>query len=64
MVVLNGFFLHQTEVTAMRGSLGEQIGEGAFADVVRPRDLHGFFLERSGRASRQLAGRRVQPCAS
>ena len=42
----------------------EELGEGAFADVVRPRDLHGFFLERSGRASRQLAGGRVQPCAS
>lgn len=28
----------------------EELGEGAFADVVRPADLHRFFLERSGRA--------------
>ena len=42
----------------------EELGESAFAGVVRPRDLHQFFLERSGRASRQLPDRRVQPCAS
>jgi hypothetical protein len=28
----------------------EELGEGAFAAVVRPADLHRFFLERSGRA--------------
>ena len=28
----------------------EELGEGAFASVVRPQDLHRFFLERSGRA--------------
>ena len=27
----------------------EDLGEGAFAGVVRPQDLHRFFLERSGR---------------
>ena len=26
------------------------LGEGAFAEVVRPQDLHGFFWERSGRS--------------
>jgi hypothetical protein len=29
----------------------EELGEGAFASVVRPQDLHRFFLERSGRES-------------
>ncbi|MCA1825918.1 MAG: alkaline phosphatase family protein [Myxococcales bacterium] len=28
----------------------EELGEGAFAGVIRPLDLHRFFLERSGRA--------------
>src|ERR1700724_1862467 len=30
----------------------QELGEGAFASVVRPQDLHRFFLERSGRLSR------------
>jgi len=32
----------------------QELGEGAFASVVRPQDLHRFFLERSGRLSREL----------
>ena len=28
----------------------EELGEDAFAGIVRPRDLHRFFLERGGRA--------------
>lgn len=32
----------------------QELGEGAFASVVRPQDLHRFFLERSGRLPRQL----------
>jgi hypothetical protein len=32
----------------------EELGEGAFASVVRPQDLHRFFLERSGRLPRHL----------
>ena len=31
----------------------QELGEGAFASVVRPQDLHRFFLERSGRLSRE-----------
>jgi hypothetical protein len=42
----------------------EELGQGAFASVVRPQDLHRFFLERSGRAG-QLAGREAAAsCAS
>jgi hypothetical protein len=32
----------------------QELGEGAFASIVRPQDLHRFFLERSGRLSREL----------
>jgi type I phosphodiesterase/nucleotide pyrophosphatase len=32
----------------------QELGEGAFASVVRPQDLHRFFLERSGRLPREL----------
>ena len=44
----------------------EELGEGAFASVVRPQDLHRFFLERSGRPFRQLSrdAREEAPCAS
>jgi hypothetical protein len=43
----------------------EELGEGAFASVVRPQDLHRFFLARSGRAPRQLPREDVvQPCGS
>ena len=31
----------------------QELGEGAFASVVRPQDLHRFFLERSGLAVEQ-----------
>jgi len=41
----------------------ESLGEGAFASVVRPQDLHRFFLERSGRA-RQPAEDEAESCAS
>jgi hypothetical protein len=44
----------------------EELGEGAFASVARPRDLHRFFLERSGRAAREQPHEDggAQPCAS
>ena len=44
----------------------EELGEGAFASVVRPQDLHRFFLERSGRPFRELPrdARDEAPCAS
>ena len=32
----------------------QELGEGAFASVVRPQDLHRFFLERGGRLPREL----------
>jgi len=40
----------------------QELGQDAFASVVRPRDLHRFFLERSGRAEGQLR-EEAQPCA-
>jgi hypothetical protein len=44
----------------------EELGENAFASVVRPQDLHRFFMERSGRTVQTV--RSVQnaerPCAS
>ena len=40
----------------------EELGEDAFAAVVRPQDLHRFFLERSGRA--HLAQNAPNACAS
>jgi len=43
----------------------QELGEGAFASVVRPQDLHRFFLERSGRLRPGLPqARREAPCAS
>jgi hypothetical protein len=43
----------------------QELGEGAFASVVRPQDLHRFFLERSGRLSReQPEPREEATCAS
>jgi hypothetical protein len=44
----------------------QELGEGAFASVVRPQDLHRFFLERSGRLPRQLSrdAREEATCAS
>ena len=43
----------------------QELGEGAFASVVRPQDLHRFFLERSGRLSRELPEPREEAtCAS
>jgi hypothetical protein len=44
----------------------EELGEGAFASVVRPQDLHRFFLERSGRDLRELPldAREEATCAS
>ncbi len=42
----------------------EELGEDAFASVVRPQDLHRFFLERSGRISRQLPLLADAACAS
>ncbi len=34
----------------------ESLGDGAFAGVVRPQDLHRFFLERSGRKAQLTEG--------
>jgi len=43
----------------------QELGEGAFASVVRPQDLHRFFLERSGRLSREQPELREEAtCAS
>ena len=43
----------------------QELGEGAFASVVRPQDLHRFFLERSGRLSGELPEPREEAtCAS
>jgi hypothetical protein len=44
----------------------QELGEGAFASVVRPQDLHRFFLERSGRLPRELplGAREEATCAS
>ena len=44
----------------------QELGEGAFASVVRPQDLHRFFLERSGRLPRELPrdAREEATCAS
>jgi len=44
----------------------QELGESAFASVVRPQDLHRFFLERSGRLPRQVPqdAREEAPCAS
>ncbi|HUJ25569.1 MAG TPA: alkaline phosphatase family protein [Myxococcales bacterium] len=39
----------------------EALGDQAFAGVVRPQDLHRFFIARSGRAARDPA---AMPCAS
>jgi hypothetical protein len=36
----------------------QELGEGAFAEVVRPQDLHRFFWERSGRAEAPAAQER------
>jgi hypothetical protein len=40
----------------------EGLGQDAFASVVRPQDLHRFFLERSGRLPRERE-EPLQPCA-
>ena len=40
----------------------ESLGADAFADVVRPQDLHRIFLERSGRGAHPEA--ELEPCAS
>ena len=43
----------------------QELGEGAFASVVRPQDLHRFFLERSGRLRElQQQTRQEATCAS
>jgi hypothetical protein len=49
----------------------EELGQGAFASVVRPQDLHRIFLERGGRQARLQEGdpkrdrpMAAQPCAS
>ena len=42
----------------------EELGQDAFASVVRPQDLHRFFLERSGRAQLLAAGEEASACAS
>lgn len=43
----------------------EELGENAFASVVRPHDLHRFFLERSGRAEQRRPGDEApRSCAS
>jgi hypothetical protein len=44
----------------------QELGEGAFASVVRPQDLHRFFLERSGRLPQRLPepAREEATCAS
>jgi len=44
----------------------QELGEGAFASVVRPQDLHRFFLERSGRLPRHRPDPASEeaPCAS
>jgi type I phosphodiesterase/nucleotide pyrophosphatase len=42
----------------------EELGEDAFAAVMRPRDLHRFFLERSGRVPRALPQEADAACAS
>ena len=44
----------------------QELGESAFASVVRPQDLHRFFLERSGRFPRELplGAREEATCAS
>lgn len=42
----------------------KELGEGAFASVVRPQDLHRFFLERSGRAALRRPEDEARPCAS
>jgi type I phosphodiesterase/nucleotide pyrophosphatase len=42
----------------------QELGENAFASVVRPQDLHRFFLERSGRGVRRAAADSAAPCAS
>jgi hypothetical protein len=43
----------------------QDLGEGAFASVVRPQDLHRFFLERSGRLQPSLPQAREEAtCAS
>jgi hypothetical protein len=41
----------------------QELGEDAFASVVRPQDLHQFFMERSGR-SEHSGESAQQPCAS
>ena len=44
----------------------QELGEEAFASVVRPQDLHRIFLERSGRVPRNLPqpAREEAPCGS
>jgi hypothetical protein len=42
----------------------QELGEDAFAGVVRPRDLHRFFLDRSGRVPRAEAREADAACAS
>ena len=39
----------------------ESMGDGAFAGVVRPQDLHRIFLERSGRKAQLTAGKAAEP---
>jgi hypothetical protein len=42
----------------------QELGEGAFASVVRPQELHRFFLDRSGRVPRAEAREADAACAS
>lgn len=42
----------------------EELGQDAFSSVVRPQDLHRFFLERSGRARRETVEEVPLSCGS
>jgi hypothetical protein len=44
----------------------EELGENAFASVVRPQDLHKVFMERSGRTVQTVRSveNAERPCAS
>ena len=42
----------------------EELGQDAFASVVRPQDLYRFFLERSGRAQREIPEEVPLSCGS
>ena len=42
----------------------QELGEGAFSSVVRPQDLHRFFLERGGRPAARSTEDEARPCGS